>query len=372
MQNSILQTKKHFLALDGLRGVAAICVMIFHFSEFIYPSDALSVIGHGYLAVDFFFCLSGFVIGYAYDDRIQKLGIKDFFISRLIRLHPLVVIGSVLGFVFFIFEPSKAVDAYSLGKLIFILLCSALLIPYSGMDNRFNNNFGLNCPAWSLFWEYIANVVYAIVLKRISKTWLIIVVVVGTAALLWMGYHEGSIVGGWSGGTFWDGLARIAFSFPMGLLLYRLQLKSRKQISFIVLAIILTATFFAPFVTKWNWLVECLIAILIYPTLVIFGVHTVQSSVIQKVCKFLGGISYPLYMTHYSVVWYFGYYHEKYKWTVSQSWWITAIGVLLVIAFAYSIEVILDTPIRNYFSNKRKNKLDADKKTYSSAHGSRF
>lgn len=362
MQTPLLQTKKHFFALDGLRGIAAICVVIFHFSEFIYTSNAQSIISHGYLAVDFFFCLSGFVIGYAYDDRIQKLGLKGFFISRLIRLHPLVVIGSVLGFLFFIFEPSKAVDAYTSGKLVFILLCSVFLIPYSGMDNRFNNNFGLNCPAWSLFWEYIANIVYAIALKRIGKRGLLIVVLAGAAGLLWTGYRAGSIVGGWSGSNFWDGLARIAFSFPMGLLLYRLQWKPKRQTSFILLALLLIATFCVPFVTKWNWLIECLIAILIYPALVIFGANTVQHNTARKIYKFLGNVSYPLYMTHYSLIWYFGYYHEKHQWTVSQSWWITAIGVILLILFAYAVEVVLDGPIRSYFSNKRKNTFSSYKK----------
>ncbi|MGF7232482.1 acyltransferase family protein [Arachidicoccus sp.] len=357
MQTSLLQTKKHFFALDGLRGIAAICVVIFHFSEFIYPSDSLSPIGHGYLAVDFFFCLSGFVIGYAYDDRIQKLGIKQFFISRLIRLHPLVVIGSIFGFLFFIFEPSKAVDSYGVGKLIFLLLCTTFLIPYSGMDNRYNNNFGLNCPAWSLFWEYIANIAYAIILKRINKKWLTLVVFVAALGLLWTGYHAGDIAGGWSGNNFWDGFARIGFSFSMGLLLYRLRWKSKKQIGFILLTILLMATFFAPFISKWNWLIECLIAILIYPALIILGTNVAQNNIAQKVCKFLGDISYPLYMTHYSLVWYFGYYHEKNKWSISQSWCITAVGVVLVILFAYAVEILLDAPIRKYFSNKRKEKL---------------
>lgn len=69
---TILQTKKHFKILDGLRGVAALAVVIFHFMEWVYPNPSKNFIGHGFLAVDFFFCLSGFVIGYAYDDRIAK------------------------------------------------------------------------------------------------------------------------------------------------------------------------------------------------------------------------------------------------------------------------------------------------------------
>ncbi|ANI90021.1 hypothetical protein A9P82_12455 [Arachidicoccus ginsenosidimutans] len=355
MQTSILQTKKHFFALDGLRGVAAICVVIFHFSEFIYPSDDKSPIGHGFLAVDFFFCLSGFVIGYAYDDRIQKLGIKEFFISRLIRLHPLVVIGSILGFLFFIFEPSKAVNAYSFRELALIFLCSTLLFPYSGMDNRYNNNFGLNCPAWSLFWEYVANIVYAIVLKKISKFWLIIIVVADAIALLFTGYRAGNIMGGWAGSNFFDGLARIAFSFPMGLLLYRLQLKPKRHINFTLLAIILVATFC---ITKWNWLIECAIVIFVYPALIIFGANSVQNNTGKKVCTFLGNLSYPLYMTHYSLIWYFGYYHAANKWSIAQSWWITAAGVPVLIVFAYAVQVAIDTPVRKYFFRKRNKGLD--------------
>lgn len=86
---AILKTKQHFEILDGLRGIAALAVVTFHFMEVAYSDYSQNFIGHGFLAVDFFFCLSGFVIGYAYDDRIGKMGVAEFFKSRLIRLHPL-------------------------------------------------------------------------------------------------------------------------------------------------------------------------------------------------------------------------------------------------------------------------------------------
>src|SRR5687768_9189681 len=90
---TILQTKQHFNILDGLRGVAALAVVIFRFMEWAYTDFSKNFIAHGFLAVDFFFCLSGFVIGYAYDDRIAKMGVLEFFKSRVIRLHPLVIAG---------------------------------------------------------------------------------------------------------------------------------------------------------------------------------------------------------------------------------------------------------------------------------------
>src|SRR6476619_2224035 len=102
---NILETKQHFEILDGLRGIAALAVVIFHFMEWVYSDYSKNFIGHGFLAVDFFFCLSGFVIGYAYDDRLVKIGVKEFFKSRLIRLHPLVILGSLLGLLSFLYDP---------------------------------------------------------------------------------------------------------------------------------------------------------------------------------------------------------------------------------------------------------------------------
>ncbi|MCH5684177.1 acyltransferase [Niabella sp. W65] len=100
-----IKHKRHFDTLDGLRGVAAIAVVVFHFMEFAAPRYEDSFIGHGYLAVDFFFCLSGFVIAYAYDNKISQIGFGQFFKQRLARLHPLVVIGSVIGLIAFVFDP---------------------------------------------------------------------------------------------------------------------------------------------------------------------------------------------------------------------------------------------------------------------------
>ena len=86
--------KQHYEILDGLRGIAAVSVVVFHFMEIAVPDYSDSFIAHAYLAVDFFFCLSGFVIAYAYDSRLRQIGVGMFFKLRLIRLHPLVIVGS--------------------------------------------------------------------------------------------------------------------------------------------------------------------------------------------------------------------------------------------------------------------------------------
>ena len=105
IDSGLLKTKPHFEILDGLRGLAALVVVIFHFMEIIIADFSNNFISHGYLAVDFFFCLSGFVVSYAYDNRIAGMGLKTFIKLRLIRLQPLVIIGSVLGLLTFLFDP---------------------------------------------------------------------------------------------------------------------------------------------------------------------------------------------------------------------------------------------------------------------------
>src|ERR1700712_1398255 len=181
---AILKTKQHFEILDGLRGVAALAVVTFHFMEMAYSDYSQNFIGHGFLAVDFFFCLSGFVIAYAYDDRIAKMGVVEFFKSRIIRLHPLVILGSVLGLLSFLFDPfGGQSELYSAGKVLLLFITSVFLIPFPAMQDRAFNLFGLNAPAWSLFWEYVANIVYAFILSRLNRRYLALLLIPAT---LWL------------------------------------------------------------------------------------------------------------------------------------------------------------------------------------------
>src|SRR6201994_1281308 len=181
----ILKTKQHFEILDGLRGVAPLAVVTFHFMEIAYSDYSQNFIWRGFLAVDFFFCLSGFVIGYAYDDRIGKMGVWQFFKSRLIRLHPMIIFGSVLGLVAYLFDPFAGHPGLlSAGSILLLFFASVFLMPAPAMSERAFNLFGLNAPAWSLFWEYVANIVYAFILSKLSRGWILILTIIA-AVLLW-------------------------------------------------------------------------------------------------------------------------------------------------------------------------------------------
>lgn len=352
-KSSILKTKEHFLILDGLRGVAALAVVIFHFMEWIYPNSSENFIGHGFLAVDFFFCLSGFVIGYAYDDRIGKIGIWKFFKSRLIRLHPLIILGSVLGLLAFLFDPfAFSTEVYTAGKIFLIFLCSIFLIPFPVMEDRAYNLFGLNAPSWSLFWEYIANIVYALILYKLARRYLVIWAFISAIALCYVSYSAGNLLGGWTGSNFWDGGARISYSFSIGLLIFRYNWILKNKLGFIMLAGLLSFAFFMPFF-EMNWAIETLIVLFYFPLLVSLGAGSSLSSRLQKFCKLSGRISYPLYMTHYAAIWIFGNYFINYKPGETQLFLIISIGTSCLVTFAYLVMVGYDIPLRRYLKSKR-------------------
>lgn len=350
---NILSTKKHFEILDGLRGVAALAVVIFHFMEWVFTDINTNFIGHGFLPVDFFFCLSGFVIGYAYDNRIGKMGVGEFFKSRLIRLHPLVVLGSVLGLLAFLFDPFAAPMAYGTGKIALLFLCSVLLVPLPLMEDRGFNNFGLNAPSWSLFWEYIANVFYAFILCRLGRGVLLVLTILAAAGIFMVSYRAGNLLGGWSKDNFFDGGARVAYSFLAGLLIYRFNWIIKNRLGFAGLAILLFLAFIMPG-SKWNWLTEALIVIFYFPLIVSLGAGSSLSPQLKKVCQFSGNISYPLYMTHYAVIWIFGNYYVSQKPSLSQLPYIIIPGVILLVLVAYLVMLFYDIPIRKYLTEKRQ------------------
>ncbi|MCF0164972.1 MAG: acyltransferase, partial [Bacteroidales bacterium] len=225
--------KQRYELLDGLRGVAALMVIIYHVFE-CFPMETW-IIGHGYLAVDFFFILSGFVIGYAYDDRWGKGGMTfgQFAKRRLIRLHPMVVFGVVIGLVCFLIQGAEGWDGTkaTTSAIMISTLLALFLIPNApgGIGEVRGNGemFPLNGPHWSLFFEYIGNILYGLLIRRFStKTLAIWTGILGVFFVRFFlsdpaGY--GNIGYGWTlaDNGFIAGLLRMLFSYSIGLLLCR-------------------------------------------------------------------------------------------------------------------------------------------------------
>lgn len=357
VSSKALISKPHFEILDGLRGLAAVVVVIFHFIEIVITNVNDNFIIHGYMAVDFFFCLSGFVIAYAYDNRIGGMGLMSFIKLRLIRLQPLVVIGSVLGLLTFLFDPfDDLYSIYGFKETALLFLASVFLIPYPLVSERYFNLFNLNAPSWSLFWEYVANFMYATVLFKFTQKLLAPLVVLAAVVLFYVGYSTGSLVGGWSGGTFFEGLARISFSFLMGMLVYRSNWIIKNKLGLLGLGVLLMLAFLTPYNAQWNWLIEPIIVVFYFPLIISLGAGATLADRYRKLNKLSGDISYPLYMTHYPFLWVFGNYVVAKNPSMAQLNWVIPISVILLIGLAYLVAKFLDLPIRRYLTGRLKSR----------------
>ena len=198
-------SKNHFEILDGLRGVAAVMVVIFHlFDAFSGDNHLIKIINHGYLAVDFFFLLSGFVIGYAYNDRWNKMSLKVFFKRRLIRLHPMVIMAMVIGAICFYFGASPILfpqlSQVPFWKVLLTMFVGFTLLPLpTSMDIRgWGEMHPLNGPTWTLFFEYVGNILYGVFVRRISNTFLSLLVFLSACALIHLAITSpnGDVFGG--------------------------------------------------------------------------------------------------------------------------------------------------------------------------------
>lgn len=355
MQLNLNVSKPHFHVLDGLRGIAAIAVVIFHCYEILTPELTENPIAHGFLAVDFFFCLSGFVIAYAYDNRIGGIGAKQFFINRLIRLHPFIVLGTVLGLLGLFLDPfsvTHPVQEFGWGKIGIATICSLLMLPYP-LLGRYENVFPLNAPAWSLSMEYFINIVYALVLVHISKKVLLVLLALSMALLIYTAYLHGNVLGGWGwgGGNYWDGYARVLFSFMTGLAVYRFQLVIQNKFRFWMYALLLLCLFLAPHFEK-DWLLELLIVMLVFPSIIAAGAGTVVSGMVKRACVFLGNISYPLYMVHYWMIWILGNYAATNP-SKFNLYIFSFIILLASIVMAWLALKLFDEPVRKWLAMKQ-------------------
>lgn len=342
--------KQYFHVLDGLRGVAAIAVLIFHYVELIHAGKGnINPMPHGYLAVDFFFCLSGFVIAHAYDHRLPELGAKKFLLNRLIRLHPLVVFGTLLGVIAYIVDPLTSVDWY---KLSIAAIPAALLVPSIPLPHRFGAIFPLNAPAWSLFYEYVISILYVFVIARLKNHVLIIIACAGAIIVTYVAYKTGNLSYGWNFKTFFSGFWRVIFSFTAGLLIYRLNAKINNQYALWLPSIILVATFFIPN-SKGDWYIESFLVVVILPFVVCLGAGADVKNNMIKWCKLLGDLSYPIYMTHYASVFLFwAYLKQNTQLTIGDKYLLAFVCVIANLIFAYITLKVFDKPIRNWLTKK--------------------
>ena len=365
-------SKPHYALLDGLRGVAAMLVVWYHVFEgfqFAGNKPVIDFINHGYLTVDFFFMLSGFVIGYAYDDRWGKsLTMSGFFRRRLIRLHPMVMLGALIGAISFLLTSMERWDGTHSTLLLTLiaLVCSWLMIPaLPGMQRDVRGNgemFPLNGPCWSLFFEYIGNILYAIIIRRLSTRALAWLTALLCCALTWFAVTNqsgyGSIGVGWTVDTtnLLGGTLRMLCPFTIGMLMSRV-FKPIKNVrgTFWICTIILLVLFHVPFIDggtpmSLNGIFEVACIICIFPIIVWLGASgTTTDNTSRRICRFLGDISFPLYIVHYPLMYAFYMWLMKTRlYTFSETWPIAISTMACSVCIAWLSLRFYDEPVRKW------------------------
>ena len=283
-------TIQRLIALDGLRGVAAITVLMTH---------AELIAFHGYLAVDLFFIISGYVIAASYEPRLQseRLRFGQFMQLRLVRLYPMLLLGSVTGIVATLIGWQAAEFNSETGWATAIAAQLLLLIGAVGAPKLlpFNN------PHWSIVWELLANAVHAAGLARARNRVLVLLASLSAIAMAACAAKYGSLTPGFSASTLMWGLPRVGFGYCAGVLLFRTRaswLPIVPTVSFTVPALLLFTLISAPIGDgnfRWIWPIYDLALVLLgFVPLVMLTIKARGGTVAAA----LGTLSYPLYALH--------------------------------------------------------------------------
>lgn len=295
-----MNNHEKFAALDGLRGIAAMFVVLRHTQIFwgfyIYRS---------YLAVDIFFILSGFVIGHAYDRLLttNSLGGLRFIAIRLIRFYPIYLLSLVLASINIFLELHNvhALNSSTLIEGAKSALLAAFFIPSHAFGK--SDIFPLNGPYWSLFFELLVNIAYAIFATRLTNARIVAILAVAALGLTFSAWHHENL----DVGFFWDshswvaGLSRSTFGFFLGLLLFRIRPAVIRVNSSVAPAVSIAAmcTILAsPSVGGHSdALVDLVCVCLVFPILILMAAAP-NVGALQRSMLFLGAASYPLYVFH--------------------------------------------------------------------------
>lgn len=380
MENTCYMTSKpRYEILDGLRGVAAMIVVAFHLFETYSSGYKTQILNHGYLAVDFFFVLSGFVVGYAYDDRWGRMTTWDFFKRRLVRLHPMLIMGTLIGAVLFYFgdAPSfQLVMQTPWWQMLLIAVMGCLMLPTPpSMDIRgWGELNSLNGASWSLMWEYVANVLYALIIRRLSNVALAIVVVLSAfltidvvfnfdvfGLLESRSYVAGTVIGGFglSADQIYIGITRLLYPFFVGLLLFRVGMRLRVKGGFWWSSLIITVMLVMPYLgTSTDHTIDSLWQLsaiaFIFPIVVSIGAGSeITDEKTSRVCRFLGNISYPLYITHYPLIYVQMQWAATHQSAPAGTHICVAVSVFVsAIAIAYATMKLYDEPVREWLKQR--------------------
>ena len=383
-QDVYLASKPRYEILDGLRGVAALMVVLFHIFETYSKGPAFQIINHGYLAVDFFFVLSGFVVGYAYDDRWDRMTTWGFFKRRLTRLHPMVIAGTLVGAALFFFSGTAFPKTLQVEgwKFALCLVMGLFVIPCGkGLDIRgWNELNSFNGPQWTLTLEYIGNILYAFIFRHLPKIALAVLCVLCAFFTLdlTLGWDvvglfpkpQYNVIGGWSlePQQIYIAFTRLLYPFLCGLLISRILPSHRTAANpsgspihvkggfwwcALAIVVLLSIPCIGGKQGVPDGIFQAVCILILFPLIVLTGAGSRTTDAFStRVCRWLGEISYPIYITHYPLM------YMQMNWVAEHQeaphWQhiVVAAGIVfLSIVLARGLYKIYDLPVREWLKD---------------------
>jgi peptidoglycan/LPS O-acetylase OafA/YrhL len=355
MASTDIAEKHRFVVLDGMRGLAALAVITDH-----VPSEIMrALLPSRYLAVDFFFVLSGFVLAHVYGERLARgMSFFSFMRVRLIRLYPLYLAAVLISFAITVLAALRGWEPYPLWQVFTSLAFALFLIPCPPSLSFWPAAlFPLVGPSWSLFFELVINAVFAFVGRLLTPALCLGFMGVSAAALSTATF-AGMDIGGYAWSSFLSGALRVTFSFFAGVWLYKMRERWRAPtlpiwVAFAVLFAAMAMPASHALRPYWD-----LVAILfIFPPLVAMSADMRVRGRLLDFCAFMGLVSYGVYVLHVPLFgWlrltlqHFGVYEQMPGVAV------VALTAVVAVAATAFLHMVYDVPVRRFLSRKKQRK----------------
>ncbi|MCB8876461.1 acyltransferase family protein [Acidisoma silvae] len=288
----VTTTRKHqFAVLDGLRGFGALTVLVFHLIQ----QHIVGILPFAGLAVDFFYMLSGFVMAFAYEHKLRSgaMDFKSFAGIRILRLYPLLFVGTMAGIVLGLLAAHVKHDVTYTQIAISGALGLVLLPSY--VFPQWGTAFPFNMAQWSLTFEIFANAVFAAIAPKLTTRVLLGTLAVTALLLIASALVHGDIYGGYDKDNFIYGFTRVLFPFFAGVLVFRFR-RSPRHAPWLAAGLIIALIAFLMLPPWHAGLFTLPYVILLFPAIIFLGAAAEVGPRVSAFFRFLGVLSYPLYI----------------------------------------------------------------------------
>ena len=280
-------------ALDGLRGIAALVVLLFHLEQ---HHGIHSTFAFGYLAVDFFFLLSGFVLVGPIERRLaeRRTSGARIFVARILRFLPLIALGAAIGAAVHLLR-------WPVSQVLPLLVLAWLNIPL-GWGGA--NGFSLNAPQWSMFVELVCNALHVVLLRHLKVPALLALSLTCGIGLAWSGRQLGSLALGTGFDDILLGLLRAGFAYPLGIVIGRKQhlLGAIPLAAGWLAPAVLFAAIVAPALLGMTEMMAESVVSGLFVVVLVVGARTRITQKSAQTLAWLGAISFPLYAVHFPIL----------------------------------------------------------------------